>query len=116
MDIEKLAAEFEALAQALPTDSEAYKLLLFIDKLPSHCIYEDEIQPEQLEDIKRLERARYLMYVPDGHGVVADRRTFIKSVVPVNSESPRYRARYVVTSRGSHGLDTFKFDTLRDEL
>lgn len=116
MNVKDLAEQFYKLARSLALDpnSEAYKLLLFIDKLPSHCIYEEDITEEQRPGIEMLTRQGYLRFVPEGHSVISD-KYYQKTIVPVNSTSPRYRARYVVTGTGSYGLDTFKFDTLREE-
>lgn len=110
-----LASLFIAAAYGLSSDEPGYKFLQFVDLQPNHCIYEAEMSGDQLMQASELIDRGYLMHVPDGNAVIADKQTYRKQLVPVTSDSPRYRARYVVTSKGSYALGTFLMDTLHQE-
>jgi len=105
------------------------QLLLKINARNGGSIPADELTSEETTVAMSLVKCDLLHHVPAGHGIsnVGGMRGFYGDNMTVtggrNEPTPvdpkvahRYPERYVVTSGGSHSTDTFKSDTLRDEL
>jgi len=115
------------LERAMSPVSEK-EVLLKINRGPGGSIPVDQLSPEEVEAAETLVMRGMLRRVPAGHGVstqdgqkgfygdhmaVTGGRNVSTPVDPKNAH--RYPERYVVTSGGSHGTDTFKHDTFHDE-
>ncbi len=103
-------------------------LLMKINRGPGGSIPVSELAPEEIKVADKLVTRGLLRHVPAGHGVSTQggQKGFYgdhmavtggrNEPTPVDLKSAhRYPERYVVTSGGSHGTDTFKHDTFHDE-